>query len=377
MNVLYAPDLLGALLMVTLLFTGGWRAHTSRHETRALLVLILTVLTGCIVDLFCWMIDGTPGGTWHVISYAVNSILYLLAIILGPTFLTMTTLHIRQDLPVWHWKLIWAVCLTELMLLVINLFVPIVFLISEDNVYIRGELFWLYMLVEVALILYGIAIYVVSLARGRLMPFFQVWLFFLPLVVTLPLQSFFYSVSLIWPSLGIATGAIIICLQNESIYLDKLTGLYNRYYLDELTKRYKMRRHRRFAALMLDLNDFKAINDQYSHTEGDAALIAFARILTDTVHSEGVVIRFAGDEFIILLESAEDGAVERCRSALQKALDAYNEASGKPYRLSAAIGGDLFDVRIENASEFMNRIDQKMYEDKKGYYREHDRRSRR
>ncbi len=373
----YASDVLGVLLTVILLISGGWRAHTNGRESRALLVILFTVMAGNVVDLICWSIDGMPGAAGRVLGYTANSVLYLLAVVLGPAFLTMTTRHIRERLPVWHWRVIAAICGTECTILVVNLFVPLVFSLDENNFYVRGDLFWLYMLVEVTLLLYGIGIYVLALARGRLLPFFQVWLFFLPLTVAMPLQSFFYGLSLIWPSLSISTAAAIICLQNESIYLDKLTGIYNRYYLDELTKRYRKRHHEKLSALMLDLNDFKAINDQYSHAEGDAALIAFSRILTDAVRSDGAVIRFAGDEFIILLVSAEADAVERCRGALQEAMDAYNAASGKPYRLSAAMGGEIFDVQHEDVSDFMNRIDHKMYEDKKAYYRAHDRRGQR
>ncbi len=375
MKLVYASDLLGILLTITLLLSGGWRMRIDAQEDRSLLSLLLTALTGCVLDYLCWTIEGMSGPLLRVIAYTANSLLFLLTVIFGPLILTTLTRHIRQKPPALHWKLIAAMCFVEVTLIVVNLFTPIVFSLDQNNSYTREALFWLYIFTEAALMLYGIGIYVFALARGRLLPFFPVWLFFLPLVAASSLQSLFYGVSLIWPGAGIAVAVLIICLQKESIYLDKLTGLYNRYYLDELTRRYKERG--RLAALMLDLNDFKAINDLYSHAEGDVALVTFARILSDVVHSRGAVLRFAGDEFIVLLESDEDEAVARCRDELLAALDAYNAASGKPYRLSAAIGGDVFDMQHEDVSDFMNRIDHKMYEDKKEFYRTHDRRGQR
>ena len=132
----------------------------------------------------------------------------------------------------------------------------------------------------------------------------------------------------------------------------------------------------RIAALMLDLNDFKSINDNYSHDEGDQALYAFATILAETIGPEGIVIRFAGDEFIILMPKfkADDltGHIDR----IHENIDRYNEKSGKPYKLCAAIGGKIFDCNKDDMTDIVKQIDKLMYSDKKAYYMKHDRRGR-
>lgn len=128
---------------------------------------------------------------------------------------------------------------------------------------------------------------------------------------------------------------------------------------------------------MLDLNDFKHINDNYSHEEGDKALVAFADILVKTVGAEGIVVRFAGDEFIILMPKYKNIELTEYKDRINANLEKYNETSGKPYKLSAAIGGRVFDPKHDNMNDLVNQIDALMYSDKHEYYKKHDRRRRR
>ena len=186
-----------------------------------------------------------------------------------------------------------------------------------------------------------------------------------------------YGISLLPISFTVAFSAIAIALQNECIYIDKLTGVYNRYELDKVLKGRIIKRHMRIAALMLDLNDFKSINDNFSHEEGDNALVAFANILAETISAEGIVVRFAGDEFIVLMPKFKGDDISEYRERIHAALDKYNETSGKPYKLSAAIGGRIFDSKQDDMNDLVSQIDSLMYSDKKAFYQEHDRRGRR
>ena len=129
--------------------------------------------------------------------------------------------------------------------------------------------------------------------------------------------------------------------------------------------------------MMLDLNDFKSINDNYSHEEGDEALVAFANVLAETIGSDGIVVRFAGDEFIVLLPKFKGDDLSDYRDRINANLEKYNSTSGKPYNLSAAIGGRIFDSKKDDLGNLVSQIDALMYSDKKAYYMEHDRRGRR
>ncbi|MBE6910504.1 MAG: GGDEF domain-containing protein [Ruminococcaceae bacterium] len=373
----YATDLLGVFLMGMLLLSRAWRIPTRRVESKLVLAMMLAALAGCILDALAWMADGQPGALNRAAVYATNTGLFLLNIVIGPCFVTLIARHIHEKLSPWRRKAINALCAAGVLLLIVNLFVPVVFSVDENNVYHREGFFWIFIAVEGVLMIYGLMIYVLARMRGRLLRFFPAWLFILPEALAMVIQSFLYGVSLLWTCTGISLCGMIVCLQKESVYLDKLTGVYNRFYLDDISELLRRRRRGQFAAMMLDMNGFKEINDRFSHAEGDAALIAVADILTDTVQSSGIVVRFAGDEFIVVLDQPYEGVIDEYRRRIFAGIDAYNASSCKPYRLAAAIGGQVFDAARDDITDFLSTIDHQMYEDKKNYYKTHDRRERR
>ena len=108
-----------------------------------------------------------------------------------------------------------------------------------------------------------------------------------------------------------------------SVYRDELTGLYNYRYLSEHLPREMERndRHQRSLALiMVDIDDFKRYNDCFGHQAGNMALVEIAEILEDATRSTDMVVRYGGEEFVVVLPSSgkEDARVvaERIRSGV-------------------------------------------------------------
>ena len=124
--------------------------------------------------------------------------------------------------------------------------------------------------------------------------------------------------------LSIANINLRDALRTQSIK-DPLTGLYNRRYLEETLQR-EIRRAGRaeqsLGILMLDLDHFKAFNDTYGHDAGDAVLRETASFVAGSVRAEDTVCRFGGEEFVVILPTANlDGAqvrAENIRSRLRE-----------------------------------------------------------
>lgn len=124
--------------------------------------------------------------------------------------------------------------------------------------------------------------------------------------------------------LSVANIRLREALRSQSIK-DSLTGLYNRRYLTEMLDREirrAVRAEQSLGILMLDLDHFKKFNDTYGHDAGDAVLRQTASFLSKSIRVEDIVCRFGGEEFVVILPTADLNAAyaraERIRSKLRE-----------------------------------------------------------
>lgn len=377
MQSVYVTDLVGIAILVIIMVTRGWSLPGRKTESRLMMALLAISMFNCVADIYVFQCDGMPGRGYHTILMIGDTYLYMYNLFVGIGIIYLILMHIDRKTKGLHMILFWVLSVIEMVLLIVNLFEPIVFEIDSSNTYHRGDYYILFVVLGFVLVFYGYTYYMIAKLRNPSLRYFPVMEFLAPVLIGNIVQMKIYGISLLPISFALAFAAITIALQNECIYIDKLTGVYNRYELDKILKRRHYRRNEKLIAMMLDLNDFKSINDTYSHEEGDQALITFAKALMEVIGSEGLVIRFAGDEFIILIPVFKPVTIDDYKDRIHRKLDEYNESSGKPYKLSAAIGGRLFDPHTESTSGIVNEIDSMMYKDKSDYYREHDRRGKR
>ncbi len=154
---------------------------------------------------------------------------------------------------------------------------------------------------------------------------------------------------------------------------DELTGLANRRKLmDEIECAVDESRFvQSYSAIVyMDLNGFKAINDDYGHEVGDAILVGFANRLQHLTRSEDIVARLGGDEFIILLTKM-GGSVEIASTVLEDTISRFRENLKKPYQLKddqfvcePSIGSIIIDGNVSKPSDLLMFADEKMYADK-------------
>ncbi len=153
----------------------------------------------------------------------------------------------------------------------------------------------------------------------------------------------------------------------EQAYYDYLTGLPNRALLADrfhLAIERSKRSRKPFAAVMIDLNNFKSINDSHGHAAGDAVLVVMGKRLLETVRSSDTVSRLGGDEFVLVIEAIED------RSELaqigQKLIDMLSEKvtleSGVDVSLGGSLGFALYPTDGATMESMLHVADQAMYD---------------
>ena len=369
-------DFIGLSILLLILATKGWNLPGRKEESHILLRMLIVSIANCIVDALVSAFDGRVGPgheVYHAVLLAGNSYLYAYNVIVGVFLVHMIVKHIDRSLSRLQKILLWFISIVQSILLIINLFYPVVFKIDTNNEYHRGQFFFVFIVSGLALVIYGYVYYFSSKIKNPALRYFPVFEFLLPILVGMLIHSTVYGISLLPACFAVSLAGIVISFQNECIYIDKLTGVYNRFELDRELRRLQKAKKDTVVAYMLDLNGFKKINDNYSHEEGDQALIAFAGILNEVFGSVGTVIRFAGDEFVALVRKGKESDIELYKKKTAEAVERYNENSGKPYKLSAAVGGKVFDFSKEDTQDLVVVIDKMMYKDKDDYYKDHER----
>ena len=156
----------------------------------------------------------------------------------------------------------------------------------------------------------------------------------------------------------------------ESAFRDGLTGLYNRKFLEEHTKKlipYAKREEINIGVLLLDMDHFKAVNDEYGHDIGDKVLKELSRIMMENVRESDIVIRYGGEEFIILLvgvnteEDAMNVANKIGKKVRENEIDVY---AGNKLRKTISIGLSMFPDDTNSLDSAIKNADIALYEAK-------------
>lgn len=224
-----------------------------------------------------------------------------------------------------------------------------------------------------------------GMAARRLRP--VTWLPYLALVGGFALQAVAADQDLThrWPGLVAGASLMTFCVaarqftvlrENRSLAAtDMLTGLANRIRLHEVfadIDQVYLPAGRHCAVLLIDLNDFKPINDTLGHEAGDAVLIAFADILRAHVRSTDTAARLGGDEFAVVLTGIR-GSAEAVQVAerILKALETPFPIAGRSVSIRASIGIATATTAATAAGgavtceDLLNEADQAMYEAKR------------
>lgn len=366
-------DIISILLIGTLYLANRQKAEYDR-DMRLLQQMMVTIGIANISDCCVYYLAGSSNIVIKVLVFLSGSGLFLGNVMIGYLWAKFIMVHMNIPFSDIRRNIYRTIGLISIVLLVINIFYPLVFSVSDGR-YQRGFAYIIFLIFAAFYILDSLYLYVKCIKKNGSLKLFPVHIFLIPVILGVVIQAFFVEIAITWTSIAISVAGIMTALKNEIIFTDCLTGLYNRVDLEFLHKRACNKKDCWVSGIMIDLNGFKQINDNYGHAEGDLALCIVADLLRKSFSEYGVVIRYAGDEFVIMLNTTDDQLIRKIIKSAKKNFVTENDKNDKPYQLSASMGYAITNLSNETIDDFMNRIDEQMYQDKMKYYEHNDRRN--
>lgn len=362
---------IGICLMAFLRVTRIENIEENSFGERLYNIMLWLTIAGCFVESLTFVIDGRIFWGCRAISYLLNSFCFIGTCTVGYLWCLYMDFRIFGSMKRIRrqYKALALPLAVDIGMNLINLSgCGIVFTISPDNIYRRGSL-----VLTVYVILFFYFFYSIYIARrsqriGLHMRFLPMYNFVAPCMLGTFVQGMAYGITLGWTAVAIALTLVYMETQSLNVYVDSLSGLYNRRYMDSVFNGIKNGSQFRLHGIMIDVNGFKQINDLYGHTAGDDAIRQIGRILLDSVPENGIAIRYAGDEFLLLLHADREETVKDVMQVIRQNVSQLNDSGQNPYKLSFAMGYSGFDHDSGGKEAFLSDMDKKMYEEKKLYY---------
>lgn len=254
-----------------------------------------------------------------------------------------------------------------------NPFTHFLFLIDTSNLYVRNDgviMHWVisygYMIVATILVLVKIVQEKNKLRRRAIIPL--MYFFIAPFIAAI-IQMLFYGITS--TQVGITISLVMICLsyQRSQIVTDLLTGLNNRNGLYKFLNDY-VSKHSETALtlIMIDINNFKQVNDRFGHGEGDNALRNTAVALKEAcrdIPGRPFLCRYGGDEFVVALIGGDGARIETLKNAIRQKAQEHSVHNEEGYELSVSLGSATeLCGNLDEAELLLVTADEAMYKEK-------------
>lgn len=253
-----------------------------------------------------------------------------------------------------------------------SLFNGMVFSIDVTNSYARGPYFFLVPLSNLVYLVGGQAHNILHMRnQGKRLTNVLNIILPIPLILASMVQALDESVSMLFLAVAFTLLMTYLHIQNNHASRDFLTSLYNRS-VGEQSLSYMLQHTRKgklTGGMLMDIDGFKEVNDQFGHDTGDRCLRKFAHLLTECFSRTRLICRYGEDEFLVfgMIDSVQ--ALEEAFAKLQKNLAHFNAEKRLPFLLSVSIGKAVAEeVPTRDYNDFLKHLDEAMYLKKRHQY---------
>jgi diguanylate cyclase (GGDEF)-like protein len=374
MYVQFDIDILSLLLLGIVLFNHIKNSSEGLLRQRFFHALIYCDMGILIMDIMIFIAIGNPGEFIHILLQILQTVFFMLCSLFCMLWVLYYTVRPGNKPRRYEMALLTVPFILLVIFLGFNFAYHFIFRITAENGYQRGPLFLI-----IAVCTYSYIVYLVMqvwsnkrhLSSSEFYTYLIIPLF--PMAVGIVQLILKAEVLMVWPATTLSMVIMQMSTLTEKINLDHLTGLYNRKYLDEyIEDALQMSRagnyvkgSKKFAAIMLDLDNFKKINDSFGHVEGDRAIVIAADLLRKSIRKGDFVSRYGGDEFLIVLEQCSDSTPLRVIRRIRENAQKFNNENSLPYVIEFSMGYKVYSNLIGLTSkQIFSDIDELMYQNK-------------
>ena len=369
LHALYVEiNAIGICLLLIILYKQRQDVGSSTLQRQFNYLLYATIIM-LVVDTACWVLDGATFPGARTLKITSETIYYLFNGIIPFFWVIYVEFAIGRDRnkTFRKIKLLSIPLLLLIALIIANLFTGVIFTLDENNVYHRNYGFYAFVVEAYTYLLYATIRALRAARRASWMEdkrrYYALAFFIVPPGIAGIFQTFVYGLSLIWIFVVITIMLMYIDSLNRLISADPLTGINNR---RELTK--FIQRETRdpsysglLALIMMDVDNFKQINDDYGHYYGDETLVQVADILKDSCkNTTAFLARYGGDEFCIVYPATTRRVVEEMIANILRNVIRWNTKMKGQTNIGLSIGYSVWEPN-DTVDAFYQRADRKMY----------------
>lgn len=328
-----------------------------------------------ILDAVTWIVSNTPGRLPITVNHLASTVYYILTPLPSYFFINFADVVMNVSAEKRRVLMRWYAVpvVLNLVLALATPFTGWLFDIDAANVYHRGSMLSVSFLLSFALLFvafFRVTLHYRTLRRqnsglAKNIKEYK-WILFNAVIPVIGgvVQAFFYNVTYVWNFTVIGLVLLYINYQNDEITTDTLTGLYNRRqsyaYFDRFLRE-RTRDHARIAVAMIDINNFKLINDRCGHILGDEAIIAVARTLEAEFRRDDFICRFGGDEFVVITKHGELGNLNAAVQSVNESLSALHWEGTFPFQLSVSAGYAQYSSKAKTLDSLIKLADTMMF----------------
>lgn len=359
---------IGIMLLLSMLYNIKTRRGFNSVIDRLFGIMLLFNFLQCVLEPVTFLVDGGAFPLCHEVLMLSNSLLYINTAVFSFLWTVYAEYKLFGDRYRIHriYRLMAIPCAAVIVSVIVNLFTPVFFTVSADNIYDRTELYFIPYAITYFYLLFGMANVFKNRKKTGKYLFLPVLIFLIPVFIGSTLQVVFYGISLIWVGVAVGLTSLYTNVQNEISTTDPLSGLYTRQhmslYLSSAVN--QLSGTWRIAGIMLDIDRFKSINDSFGHLTGDDAIKSAGELLHKVIPENGIAARYAGDEFIIVIKIQSEDEITALIRRIESETERFNASNQKQYRLEFSIGYSVYG-KDDTADEFLGRMDKEMYKEKR------------